>query len=481
MSFCKFSSEKVQSSSTQIENLFFTDFLPFAPEHCVKVYLYGLHKCYTQSADGLQNFSRVLNLSEEDIISCYYYWEEVGLVQIITKQPFEVRYLPIKKGSMHLQKFNANKYKDFNAKAQEIIFERMITPNEYQEYYYLIETSHIEIDALLMIMQYCVNLKNANVRYNYIISVARNWINDGILTAEATEERLQELKRSTGEIKEVLQALKLKRNAKSEEYDMFLEWTREMGFSLEIILYVAKSQTNKFSNFAGINHILSKCYAMKLFSINEISTYFESFKNYCELAKAICRNLGIRYDNVEVVVDTYIIRWINMGYDEETLKAIASLCFKSNTNTLAGMDAKINHLFEHGIVSFDALENFLNEKFRHDENIKMLLKKLNVIREVNNFDRNLYNTWIQKWGINKDLLDFAIELSKDKYMPIQYLNKVLSHYNNNNVKDIEAAKRIKIEFGAQNTNVSQQKKPEKRNYTSKQLNSLFTNLDEVEI
>lgn len=43
MSFCKFSTESIANNKIEIDNLFFENFLPGAPDDCVKVYLYGYY------------------------------------------------------------------------------------------------------------------------------------------------------------------------------------------------------------------------------------------------------------------------------------------------------------------------------------------------------------------------------------------------------------------------------------------------------
>ena len=151
--------------------------MPYAPESAVKVYLYGLYKCNNASSydNSLSSFAKILKLSEEEILEIYHYWENEGLVQVLNTVPIEVRYMPLKNILLNTKKYKKGKYGDFNQKAQEIIEEgRMISPNEYSEYYDTIETFHLEPEALLMIMKYCVNLKGANVGYNYILTVAKN-------------------------------------------------------------------------------------------------------------------------------------------------------------------------------------------------------------------------------------------------------------------------------------------------------------------
>lgn len=45
MAFCTFSSEQIIKDTTSIENSFFVEFLPIAPDAYVKVYLFGLYNC----------------------------------------------------------------------------------------------------------------------------------------------------------------------------------------------------------------------------------------------------------------------------------------------------------------------------------------------------------------------------------------------------------------------------------------------------
>ena len=75
MSFCKFANEFVSDKLITIDNSFITDFMPNAPEGCLKVYLYGLSRCVGGSENSIDDFVRALNLSEEDVVSSFLYWQ----------------------------------------------------------------------------------------------------------------------------------------------------------------------------------------------------------------------------------------------------------------------------------------------------------------------------------------------------------------------------------------------------------------------
>ena len=98
MAFCKFGSEFIANNKTEIDNIFINDYLPSAPESCVKVYLYGLYLCSSGETidNNLSAFAKHLNMEEEDVESAFYYWQEQGLVQVLSTRPIEIRYIPLK-------------------------------------------------------------------------------------------------------------------------------------------------------------------------------------------------------------------------------------------------------------------------------------------------------------------------------------------------------------------------------------------------
>jgi len=75
MPFCQFSSESVISNATSVDNIFINEFLPYANDTCVKVYLYGLYKCNTPNTydNSLSAFANILGMTEDDVYSAFLY------------------------------------------------------------------------------------------------------------------------------------------------------------------------------------------------------------------------------------------------------------------------------------------------------------------------------------------------------------------------------------------------------------------------
>jgi DnaD/phage-associated family protein len=140
-------------------------------------------------------------------------------------------------------------------------------------------------------------------------------------------------------------------------------------------------------------------------------------------------------------------------------------------------------MFKLGLLSVEAIDNHISGLVKNDDIIKNILEKLGIDREVNSTDRTLYKTWLYSWELNDELINFACEESVGKYLPLQYLNKVLANYHNNGVKTIEEAKKCKLSSDniPQSKSTQSSKEAIKREYSKKELDSLFANIEEVEI
>lgn len=482
MSFCKPSSELILKNETTVENAFIVDFLPNLNPTACKVYLYGLYLCQNGIDNTLESFERIFNLSEDDVISIFKSLEELNLVECLDLVPMEVRYSPIKSSSMHLKKFNKDKYKKFNETAQSIISKRMIDIKEYENYYYLIELKGMEQEAVLKVIEYCVYKKGADISSSYILKVARDWAYEGILSGEQVENRINELEKYNDDLKLILSTLGLKRSATMEEYQMFLDWTNNLEFNLETLTHLAKITKKKKGNFLKLNALVNKCFELKKFSTKEIDDYFDKEEEYYNIAKNVCKNLGLRYDNLSIVVETYVNPWMELGFDESSLTVTANYCFKCGIKTLEGMNNKIQQFFKLGLVTTPAINEYLEELTVFDSKIQSILDSFGLNRVVNKFDRSFYNTWINEWNTPNEVLTYAIEISKNKVQPMQFLNRVLSIYFNKGIKTVEDAKKEKFDFEETYTKQKNNAKYVKaRSYSKEQIESLFDNVNEVEL
>lgn len=478
MSFCKFSPGYVSNNKTIVDNVFINEYLPKAPDLCVKAYLLGLSKCSSpdETDNSLEFFASTLKVCEEDIISLFKYWEEMGLVKVLSTNPIEVRFLPILSNAGSVKKYKIDKYADFNIQLQECFDTRMLTPNEMTEFYDLIEHKHIPQDSLIKIVKYCTENKGFNLSPNYCLTVAKDWIRQGILTPAQIQEKIEELGIVDDQMGLILSAMGSKRKIQIEDKELLNKWLKSYGFELNTIIYVVKNLKNKKRrlDINVLDDYLTKYFEMKLTSIQEIENYENQKENLLNLAISINKELGIYYEDVSKEIDSYIVNWLNMGFDQETLTTVADNCFKSSIRTLDGFNNILLKLFRLGIVNLTSYAQYLNDNLATDNKIKQVLDHLNLARNVNNADRSFYHVWTYDWGFSHEIVLYGADLSAGKTNALQYLNKILSNWNSSGLKTLAQVQQSKVDTPEQSDFIH-------NNYTKEQIASFITNLDEVEV
>ena len=200
-------------------------------------------------------------------------------------------------------------------------------------------STKLEINAMLMIIKYCINIKGENVSTPYILKVANSWINMGIKTEKAANEHILELECDSSSIRAILATLNIKRSSDMEDREYYLKWTKTFGFSLDKILLVAKQCKNKGIN--KLDALLSELFSLKAIKAEEIEEYFKEKKNLKDTALKVVGGIGSYYASLDVVIETYILPWISKGFEKDSLLLIAKFCFTSNVKSLEGMNQVI--------------------------------------------------------------------------------------------------------------------------------------------
>lgn len=482
MPLCSFSSKLAMDGFTVIENTFFNEFLPQATGDDVKVYLYGLSLCSNPngSDNSMEMICKVLSLTEEQVVRALFYWQEMGLVQIVSREPLQVRFLPVAAHSGSNKIRNPEKYADFNKSLESIISGRMITPHEFNEYYSLIESEHFEPEALLLIAGYCVKFKSSAIGYPYILAVARDFAREGLKTYESVEEKIMEQEKSSEEIRQILLALGLKRDADLDERNLYIKWTNKFGFTQGVIVYIAKNLVKR-GGFSKLDETLTKFFEQKLLTIEEIADFSEKQGEMFECAKSVCKILGVYYQDYDSVVSTYILDWTGKGYERQTLEFIAKYCQMQELRSLGGMNVVIQKFYKLGLVSLGSIEQYISSILACDEKIREVLDKLGLLKVISSRDRELYKTWTNNWNFSHEEILKVAEFAFNGAGGMGYIGKLLSSMHEQGVSGTE-----KVEAYLKSASKPAGAKEVKHDYMTRdlskeQLSAVIDSLDDVEI
>ena len=437
MAFLSASDGFIKKSTTSVENKFISKYLPAIDAVAAKVYLYSLFLLQSGASYMLTDLAHSLELDEDKVKEYFVYLEELELVSIVCENPFEVKILEAENVTGTPKKFKPEKYSDFTKNAQNALKGRMISTNEFREYFVLMEEYGFEQNALIMIINYCVNLHGDNIRAAYIKKVAKSFAEDGATTAKKVDEKLSAYTSSTPALINLFNAAGIKKQPDLDDDKLYKKWTNELGFEDKAIVAAAKHFKTK--NCEKLDEALTELYKNRKLDAKEIEDYCKNKNSIYAATLEIARNLGVYMQTSAPYVENYVNIWCNYGFTFDTLREISAYCFKQGKNSFEDMDGFINNLYENGVVAESAVTEYLDKQRANDKLIKEILTVCGLQRKIIPWYRDSLARW-RSWGFNNDMLFEAAKISSGKSNPTAYMNGILSSWKTSDVFSVEKIK-----------------------------------------
>jgi hypothetical protein len=476
MAFVRLGSDYIKESYTQIDNIFLLSYLPNSDAIDVSIYLYGLTLANIKEEDEnqIEKMAICLRVSEEKIMSSYKYWEKKGLVSISKTNPPLIKYLSVKHPLTPIVKLNTQKYSAFLEEIERLFPNKIFVGNESSAFIELMESSKMELNAMLLIIQYCNDFKGGNASTPYILAVANAWINEGLLTEKQVDEHIQELENNSEAIRTIFKALSITRSANLDDRQLYLNWINKLNYRLDAILVAAKAQKRK-GGMERLDKYLNELYKANAYTPTEIALYTGEKEKLRELATNITKNLGAYYGDLDIIIETYLNNWLYMGFEAEALLKLAKFCFMTGIKNYDGLDQKVADFHKKGLLTEKSIDDYITAQLINDQKIREMFDLCNYDNIINNKDRNNYRTWIE-WGFGDDIINYVATQYKDKPFPMQSINRTLSSLHN---KGIKTAKEAEKEL---DNGYSGDQKPKddfkSREYTEEQLKSVLIDFKE---
>ncbi len=464
----KLSPEASLDGAVTVETKFIIEYMPYADGDYVKVYLYGLSLAARKldADDDVTRLARRLDLDRAVVDAAIDYWSERGLMSRLGD---DVTYLSVRGARPKIKKYDVDKYSEFNRQAQLFITERMISANEYNEYYALMERLGLDWQAMVLIVKYCADLKGGGVSCPYILAVARNLAEDGYRSYDEVENRLEEYGVYYNDLVAVLGAMGGKR-PDYESVKLYKKWTKQLKFDRDTVLHVAR--TVKRGGASVLDSKLTKYAELGLTKADAIDAYESERLGMYKLTKSLNRALGVYYENVDPEISAYVRPWLDLGFEPDALVAAADYCLHNGLKTLPDLDAVVRGLFAENALTAKAVKTKFGRETEHDADIAEIMNALGVKGAVNAAYRTFYESWTGRLGMPRELIAYAATLSVGKNFA--YMNAILTAWHDRGIRSVDAAK--SAQSGA--TAADETTAVVRERMTAEELNALFTDLDE---
>ena len=285
------------NKSVPIPMEFINKYMISANATYVKVYLYGLGKCYEGEADITNaQIADALDILETDVSKAWRYWKKVGLVRSegrgvlvfdaigsayekepaeqeeVSKQPQAAQVKSNEKSMKEISKaMGINPKMKETVTLAEHLLKKTLSQREVSSIYTYIQEYSMTQEIVLVLLEYCVTIDKTN--FSYIDKVAENWHEQGV---DSIEEATKILNRVTKEVrmrKKCKKMFGIEREFSQTEINYIARWTSEFAMTEPMIRSAYErtvDNTGKLS-MPYMNTILKSWFDKGIKSVSQIA------------------------------------------------------------------------------------------------------------------------------------------------------------------------------------------------------------------
>jgi len=423
---------------TPVDNQFIQEYLPSARGDDVRVYLYGLMRCYHPEKEmNLAQMSQDLNLPEEEIARAFRYWEKKGLVRRISDDPPAYRYISVRQRAMGMGGDMPSLDPEYEAFAESLygVFDngRRLHGAEIRTCYEWVEDLKLPAEAVIMLLKHMERNKGKNFSIQSAQQTAIQMAGEGITTVAQAEEFLSRDQSVYQGTKSVLKRLG-KRNLPSEDQlALYRKWRQDWGFTEEAILEACAETAKGDPSMGFLDGVLRNIHEQAApGSKIEASGVLQARETGTGLRRVL-KVLG------SGAVTEESLKWyqrIRQAYPEEMILLAARESGRSGGNT-EDVEKLLNSWREKGILTPADAEEYIRRFRAQGELLKELRKiwGLNSLTGLKN--RDMLNAWEKELGFSPEIILLAAETANGTERPMYYLNSVLRAYAEKGIRTRE--------------------------------------------
>ena len=301
-------------SSTEIPDVFFTEYLPLANGDYVKVYIYLLFLSNYDKEANINELSKILGLPFNTVQDAFKFWEEQGVIikksngySLANIQEIELSKLYSPKVTSSPEKIKLTEQSQYRANAIESInnqfFQGLMSPAWYTDIDLWFNKYGFDEQVMIALFNYCAD--NRALHRNYIQTVADAWFKNNIKTFNdlddyfAKSEKLNILK------KEISKKLKLQRSLNAFEEEYISKWNNAYGYNMDIIELALKKSTSKVNaGFDYYDKLLTDWHSKGLNSVYDINAHMASIYDKKSREKQIEKIAANQFEYTQSTFDS---------------------------------------------------------------------------------------------------------------------------------------------------------------------------------
>ena len=420
---------------TPVANQFILEYLPAAKGDYVKVYLYGLMRCYHPEEEmSLDRMCHELNMTEEQITAAFSYWERRRLVRRISDRPPKWQYINLTQITTTSEPDPEPEYTEFaNALYDAFDKVRRLHGSELNTCFEWHEELKLPTEVIIMLLNHMASVKGKNFRISDANKVATQMATENIRSVDDAEAFFTRDEQAYKGIRKILKMLGKNYFPSEAQVNLYRKWTREWGFSHEAVEAAVELTAKGDPSLGYLDGILNSLRQegfMTPESIRKSTLKADGFKEVLkELGRGEVskRNLQL-YDEMQQL------------YPQDIILIAARECGHSGKDT--GDTLKLLQAWkEKGLENRNAIEQYVNAFHEQTELIRQMKKLWGTDdARIGKEDRSLVLKWENDLGFSREVILTAASYAAEAKKPMAYLDRILSDFHEKGIKTPEKAR-----------------------------------------
>ena len=426
---------------TPVENQYILEYLPAAKGDYVKVYLYGLMRCYHPEEDmSLSRMCHELNMSEDEVTAAFRYWERKRLVRRVSDQPPRWQYVNIKQKDLGSEEEDTDpEYEEFSSAIYEAFDNvRRLNGSELNDCFEWYEDLKLPTEVIIMLLNHMVQIKGKNFRFSDAGKTAARMADENIRTVEAAEDYFLRDGQTYQRVREILRKLGKNYAPSEAQVRLYQKWTREWQFTHEAILEALELTAKGDPSLGYLDGILNSLRQeagdrteMTPDAIRQSSRRVKGFREVLkELGKGEVSQRSLQlYDQMLAI------------YPQEVILIAARECGHGGMDTDDVLKL-LRSWKEKGLESLKDVEDYVTAF--HEQTA--LIRELRGIwgtgeNRTGKADRSLVSKWEHELGFSREVILAAASYAGEASKPMAYLDSILTDYRQKGITTVEEVRK----------------------------------------
>lgn len=432
---------------TPVENQFILDLLPAARGDYIKVYLYGLMRCYhPEEGMNLDRMCHELNMSEEDVTAAFRYWERRKAVRRISDHPPVWQYVNLKQVMFTTGAEEADpKYEAFsNAIYDAFDHVRRLHGGELSTLFELHETLHLPQEVIIMLLNYMVTIKGKNFRISDAEKLAAKMAEEEIRTVEAAEEFLSRDEKAYTGVKKILKLLGKRYSLPSDaQVKMYRKWISEWHFTPEAVEEAVELTARGEPSMGYLDGILN---SLRNEAGNAGIVRPEQVRASTRNAdglRQVLKELGAGSGEINPRT-LRIYEEMKQLYPQSVILIAARECGNASGRKPENVLKLLESWHDRGLETEEQVTAYVRTFHDRTSLIREIRKIWGVDEnKIGKTDRSLVERWERDLGFTPAMILDTAPLASEAAKPMAYLDKILEEYHQKGIDTPEKARQAR--------------------------------------